>query len=342
MITPVLPASPESIRRAAAIIRGGGLVAFPTETVYGLGANATDAEAVARIFAAKDRPLTDPVIVHIAEAADLDGVARDLPPAAHTLTAAFMPGALTLILRRAPRIPAVVAAGGDTVAVRIPSHPVAQALIRESGVPIAAPSANTFSRPSATTAAHVLEDLDGRIDLILDGNAATIGVESTILDLTVAPPTILRPGGIPVEAIRALLPNVQVATRYLGVETAAAAPGQMLRHYAPRAALTLYTGADDDATLARMRADIAAAQAAGRRVGILVSDDAAHLTAALTADLGTALEVVSARLFAALRDLDAQGVDLIFVRWTRREGLGAAIWDRLVRASNGRVIVVQP
>lgn len=338
--TSILPATPANIQAAARTIRDGGLVAFPTETVYGLGADATSATAVAGIFEAKARPLTDPVIVHIAETAELESVAVDLPPLAHDLAAAFMPGALTLVLKRSSRIPALVSAERMTVAVRLPSHPVAHALIQAAGVPIAAPSANTFSRPSATTAAHVLEDLNGKIDLILDGGAATIGVESTILDLTAEPPVILRPGGVPVEALRRFIPDLQIAERYLSRETAAPAPGQMLKHYSPRAEVFLYTGNSDAKVKLRMREDVRAYSASGKSAGLLITDDAPPTGMLVeTAALGTDLATISARLYAALRELDARGVDGIFVRWTRRDGLGAAVWDRLVRAAEGRVII---
>ncbi len=190
------PALPDAaiMRQAADVLRAGGLVAFPTETVYGLGANATDAEAVSRIFSAKQRPASDPLIVHIASPEQLDQVTRFIPDLARTLAARFWPGALTLVLQRGAAVPSNVSAGRTTVAVRMPNHPIARALIQTADLPVAAPSANTFSRPSATSAQHVLDDLNGRVDIILDGGTTPIGVESTVLDLTVDPPVILRPG----------------------------------------------------------------------------------------------------------------------------------------------------
>ncbi|MCS7072736.1 MAG: L-threonylcarbamoyladenylate synthase, partial [Anaerolinea sp.] len=249
------PHAPEAtaIAAAAGVIRAGGLVAFPTETVYGLGADATRADAAARIFAAKGRPASDPLIVHLAEVAAIEQVAVDVPPLALELAARFWPGPLTLVLRRSARIPDIVTAGAETVAVRMPAHPVARALIAAAAVPVAAPSANTFSRPSATTAAHVLADLGGRIDLILDSGPTPIGVESTIVDLLADPPAILRPGGVPLEALRALIPAITLRPRYLDMDTgAASAPGQMIKHYSPRAPVRLYTGSDLDRVLARM------------------------------------------------------------------------------------------
>lgn len=343
-VDPTAP-EPDAIAAAAAVIRAGGLVAFPTETVYGLGADATRADAAAGIFAAKGRPTSDPLIVHVAAVESLSQAASAIPPLAFDLARHFWPGPLTLVLRRSDAIPAIVTAGTETVAVRMPAHPVALALIAASGVPIAAPSANTFSRPSATTAAHVLADLGGRVDLILDGGPTPIGVESTIVDLLADPPVILRPGGIPVEALRALIPEVTLRSRYLTEQDGAAdAPGQLIKHYSPRAQVRLYTGPDLDRMLARMIDDASKAAFDGQRVGLLlfVEDRAAFYSVpAQIAELGSEsqLETAAAALFAALRDLDERGVDVIFARDPGREGLGAAIWDRLLRAAEGQVIV---
>ncbi|MEP7293159.1 MAG: L-threonylcarbamoyladenylate synthase, partial [Chloroflexota bacterium] len=256
----VNPEHPESevIEQAAAVIRTGGLVAFPTETVYGLGANATDAAAVERIFSAKDRPASDPLIVHLASVDQIELVALDIPQIARDLTA-LMPGPLTLVLRRHPRIQASVSAGLDTVALRVPSHPVAHALIAAAGVPIAAPSANRFSRPSATTAAHVLEDLNGHIDLILDGGAAPLGIESTIVDVTTDPPRILRYGALQPEQFEmlgfAVLP-LETFENSDDQPSAKPAPGMMLKHYSPRARLLFYgDNSSLDAILRQMQAD---------------------------------------------------------------------------------------
>ena len=191
-------------------------MAFPTETVYGLGANALDAAAVERIFAAKQRPVTDPLIVHLASVDQLTQVAVDIPPSVYRFAERFWPGPLTLILRRGPKVPPNVSAGRDTVAVRVPAHPVAQALLVACGLPIAAPSANLFSRPSPTTAQHVLDDLDGRVDIVLDGGPTTIGVESTVVDLTQKPPVLLRPGGAPVESLLDILARSACAEGTVG------------------------------------------------------------------------------------------------------------------------------
>lgn len=332
-----------AIARAAAIIRAGGLVAFPTETVYGLGAHALDAVAVARIFAAKGRPATDPVIVHVPDAAAVDGIAASVPPSARALMTAFWPGPLTVIVARGAAVPLRVTAGGDTVAVRVPSHPVALALLRAAGVPIAAPSANRFSRPSPTNADDVAEDLGDRIDMILDGGPSSHGVESTVVDCTHAVPVVLRPGAITLEALRDVLPGIALrAAVVMDTTTALASPGTLLKHYAPRAEVRLWTGSSD--TLLRaVRCDIEAQIAAGRRVGALLVDEDRAAVVGLPVEvmsLGSAarLEEAAAHLFAAMRALDRSGVDVIVTRDLGRSGLGLTIWDRLFRAAEGRVL----
>lgn len=335
----------EPIAEAAAVLRRGGLVAFPTETVYGLGANAFDAEAVARIYAAKGRPASNPLIVHLATGADLPQVAVDVPPLAYELATRFWPGALTLVLPRHQQVPPSVAAGGLSVAVRVPSHPVAQALIAAAGVPVAAPSANSFTRPSPTSAAHVLEDLDGRIEVVLDGGATPIGVESTVLSLLGTVPEILRPGGVPIELLRDLVPELRYEPRYLAMEDGAApSPGMLLRHYSPRATVLLFDGLPA-AALAAMRHEAASQIRAGQRVGVLVpNEDQAHFDglAVAVAVLGPRDDhaQIAAHLFDGLRALDRAGADVILVRSVGRGGLALAIWDRLLRATEGRVISV--
>ncbi|HEY1013460.1 MAG TPA: L-threonylcarbamoyladenylate synthase, partial [Herpetosiphonaceae bacterium] len=264
-----------AIDEAAAALRRGGLVAFPTETVYGLGANALDAAAVGRIFAAKGRPAFDPLIVHLFSLAQLDEVAVAIPDRAWALARAFWPGPLTLVLQRHPALPEALAAGRTTVAVRMPNHPVAAALLRSADLPVAAPSANLFSRPSPTLASHVLDDLAGRIDLVLDGGPASIGLESTVLDLTQESPVVLRPGGITLEALRPSLPDVTLATKYLAVGDAAgapASPGMLTKHYSPSAAVLLVSG-PAAAVDERMRAELARLRAAGDAVGVMAPAD---------------------------------------------------------------------
>jgi L-threonylcarbamoyladenylate synthase len=339
----VNPAAPEpaAIAAAAAVIRAGRLVAFPTETVYGLGANAHDPAAVARIFAAKERPFADPLIVHLTAAEQLEFVCANPSPLAWTLAAAFWPGPLTLVLRRGAQIAANVAGGRETVAVRVPAHPVAHALLAASGVPIAAPSANRFSHPSPTTAQHVLEDLDGRIDLVLDGGATTIGLESTVVDLTSDPPRLLRPGGVAAEALYAYLPDLHVPStpNVARLEEGLIAPGTLLRHYSPRARVLLVRG-ESAAFCALARAAVAHIGARRLRIGLVATDEdlpgCADLPVTI-ASLGAADDyaALARNLFAQLRSLDAAGVDLILAREIAVSGLGRAVRDRLFRAAEG-------
>lgn len=350
-VDPLHP-DPRVIAAAAARLRAGGLVAFPTETVYGLGAHALDRSAVRRVFEAKGRPSSDPLIVHVASLAQVRHLTADLPDTARILAARFWPGPLTLVLKRSSAVPDEVTAGLDTVAVRVPAHPVARALIEAAGVPIAAPSANLFSRPSPTRAAHVLHDLDGRIDAVLDAGATQVGVESTVVDLAHGAPTILRPGAITIEMLRELLPDVTVAASAAGVGAGMPSPGMLEKHYSPRAPLTLYEGAAAAAELIR---DAATAAQAGRRIGLLLASDdpggpegpklaagdRMALERAHIEYVGSSrdLAAVASRLYASLRALDALGLDAIYARgFDGDDGLAVAIEDRLRRAAAGRVV----
>lgn len=338
-ILPIDPREPDpaTIERAAAIIRVGGTVAFPTETVYGLGANATDPAAVARVFEAKGRDPSDPLIVHIARPEDLGTVAASVSPVGAALARAFWPGPLTLVVPKRPIIPDNATAGLPSVAVRCPSHPVAHALIVAVGVPVVAPSANAFTRTSATTAEHVREDLDERIDLILDGGPADAGIESTVVDVTAEPPRLLRPGAVSREEVEAVLAGLD-PPRVLGGRGSGrtASPGQMLRHYAPRAPLTYLEGQGVSALAQACRGELDR----GRRVGVLLTGEDVDAFA----EFGDAIErrvlgsrsdtrAIARRLFAAIRSLDAAGVDAILVADFGDDDLGPAIRDRLRRAS---------
>lgn len=339
------------IDTAARVIAAGGLVAFPTETVYGLGADALSTAAVGRIFVAKARPTTDPLIVHVASAAEVSTVAAVVPDVAYALAERFWPGPLTLILPRRETVPAMVTAGTGTVAIRVPAHPVAQALLKAAARPIAAPSANRFSRPSPTTAAHVLADLDGLIDLVLDAGPTDIGVESTIVDLTGAVPVVRRAGGVPVEAIAEVLSALQVETaRVTTPDSAQVAPGQLLRHYAPQAALTVFDGSRES-VVARIGREVRTCAARGELVGVLAPDEVLVTLAPAVAAMASAGRVLvetlgpwaepaaAARvLFAAIRRLDEAGVSAMLATGPTRAGLGAAVWDRLRRAAEGRVV----
>lgn len=334
--------SPTVINEAAAIIRRGGLVAFPTETVYGLGADALDPRAAARIFEAKQRALNDPLIVHVAtprldalvDLRELDAAQRQLLA---SLTAAFWPGPLTLVLPKLPHVPAVVSAGLDSVAVRMPDHAVALALITAADTPIAAPSANLFGHVSPTTAAHVLADLDGRIDLVLDGGPTRIGVESTVLSLLHPVPRILRPGGVTREMLLAAGIHAEFASRAADrTDTdadadAQLAPGMLTSHYAPRAALEILP---DLPTLRTRHAELTSH---GRRAGALLSSAQLALCPDLHPqfDLGASLADTARSLYAGLRALDDAAVDVILVTHIPPGGLGDALADRLGRAAGG-------
>ena len=350
-VDPARP-NPKDISRAADCLRRGGLVAFPTETVYGLGAHALDRAAVQRLFEAKGRPANDPLIVHISAFDQLAALVAALPEQAAPLAARFWPGPLTLVMRRAPSVPLEVTAGRDTVAVRVPAHPVAHALLLAASVPVAAPSANLFSRPSPTRAAHVLDDLDGRIDMLVDGGPTQVGVESTVLDLTVDPPAVLRPGAVSVEMLRTVVPAVRLppsppgGTRptYVDDGEPMASPGLLSKHYAPRAPMTIYQG-DPAAVREALRAAAGEAIAAGQRVGVLATaEDAPMLNGVpvVIAELGSEddVEAIAAGLYAALRQLDAAQVDTILMRdVSREEGLWRAVRDRIHRAAT-RVVSV--
>lgn len=335
-----------ALQPAADALRNGELVIFPTETVYGLGANARSADAVSRIFRAKGRPATDPVIVHIAAADDLGTVADPafIPPAAYDLIARFWPGPLTLVLRRQAWVSDRVTAGGPTVGVRVPAHPVAQALLHAAAVPIAAPSANRFARPSPTTAQHALSDLEGRAAVLIDGGPTAVGIESTVLDLSSGVPRVLRPGGVPLEALRAVLADVVYAPRALHESEPAAAPGMMLRHYAPQTPLTLVEGGVV-AVVQWLAAELEHRLLHGEQVGIIAPD-----VVALQLDqrdraiigLGGTPQQMARNLYAAIRDADALGLAQLYAVAPPPDGVGVAIRDRLFRAAEGHVLHIPP
>ena len=343
-INPDTP-SAEIIRKAAKALRSGKLVVFPTETVYGLGANALDRTAIDRIYSAKQRPAGDPVIAHIHDVGQMETLTIKTPATAYKLAESFWPGPLTLVLCRAPGVPANIATGRETIAIRMPSHPVARALLSEADIPIAAPSANTFTRPSATTAAHVLQDLDGRVDIILDGGSTTIGLESTVLDLTGERPVVLRPGGLIMEDLLSIAPDVILSPGYVKKDAHESSPGQMLKHYSPRAEVMLFSGTIES-MLQVIKEKSNELISSGRKIALLIADEdrpiieQALADAVIVISLGSDadMETIGHNLFAGLRDLDEQGVDVILTRDFGREGIGAALWDRLLRAAEGKII----
>jgi L-threonylcarbamoyladenylate synthase len=323
--TECLHAAPDAIRHAAKLLREGKLVAFPTETVYGLGADAENPAAVRAMFAAKGRPADHPVIIHLADSSQLGSWASEVPEHAQLLAAAFWPGPLTLILRRSRRVSDLVTGGLETVGLRVPGHPVAQNLLREFGGAIAAPSANRFGRVSPTQARHVVEDLDGLLDLILDGGPCQVGLESTIIDLSGSLPAVLRPGGITAEQIAAVL------QQSVGGNSASAprVSGSLSSHYAPRARVELL----EEANLLSRAAQLTAA---GQRVGVVASLTLAVPPSVIHLPLPADDAEMARTLYATLRQADELSCDVVLASLPEAHGLGAAIADRLRKAAGPR------
>lgn len=328
--------TPDSLAQAASLLRRGELVAFPTETVYGLGAHALDADAVAKIFAAKGRPAWNPVIVHVADVADARALVTEWPARADRLARACWPGPLTLILRKRDVVPDIVTAGTDTVAVRVPAHPAALKLLRAAGIPIAAPSANRFTELSPTTAQHVTDGLGERVSLILDGGPCEVGIESTVLDLTGDTPIILRPGGLSAETIAHVL-GERVGVRGANVDhrqensEAQRSPGGADRHYAPRAEVWLADSADSSEL---QDAITRAASGEGARIGALLLDGGLSLTGVhRTLRLARQPGTYARGLYAALHTLDREGCTLIVIESPPIGAGWDAVRDRLIRAT---------
>lgn len=326
-----------AIQQAAAILRHGGLLGIPTETVYGLGANALDETAVLHIFEAKGRPQDNPLILHVPGADWLELYCHDIPPVAYTLAERFWPGPLTMILPRRDIVPLRTTGGLETVGVRCPNHPMTLAIIREAGIPVAAPSGNTSGRPSPTTAQHMLEDMDGKINGIVDGGPCSVGVESTIIDLTVTPPRLLRPGGLPLEALEAVLGTVTVdkaVRQKLADGEQAKAPGMKYRHYAPKAPVTVITGTPG-ASAAYIAAHLT------KHSGVICFDEYAPLFEAHTIHrLGPAGDKLAQaqHVFDALRTFDGTDVTEIFAQCPDEGGLGLAVGNRLKKAAGFHVV----
>ena len=332
------------IEVAAQFILKGGLVAFPTETVYGLGADALNAEAVLALFEAKKRPLDNPPIVHIADSNEVCRLVEGVSEKAELLMKKFWPGPLTLVFKRSTIVPSVTVAGLDTVAIRMPKHKVALALIRRSGCPIAAPSANLAGKPSPTTAQHVFEDLNGRIDVILDGGATNIGVESTVVDLSVDPPMVLRPGGTPFEALKHVLDDMRLhpfvlAEAELPMEKTRS-PGMRHKHYAPKADVILVEG-NIPAVVAKIKELMEFYMKKGVKVGVLATDETqASYKTDVVKSLGSRfnLVLVARNLFRMLREVDEENVGVIIADWVSSDGLGLAVMNRLRKASGYHII----
>jgi L-threonylcarbamoyladenylate synthase len=345
MLTEILPTTEESIEKAAALLKTGAVVAFPTETVYGLGANGLDAGAVARIFEAKGRPQDNPLILHVSSREGLAPLVKAVPREAEMLMDAFWPGPLTIVLESSSVVPLIARAGLPTVAVRCPADGWARRLIDACGFPIAAPSANLSGRPSPTTAAAVFEDMTGRIPLILDGGPCSIGLESTVLTLAAGKPSVLRPGGVTPEQIAAVIGEVEVdasALKQLEPGAKAASPGMMHRHYAPQASLTVVAG-EAVAAAARICSLYDEAEASGRNPAVLARVENVRLYVGRAVDaLGLAgnTESVGNALFESLRKMDADGRTDVFAEAVEPSGFGLAVMNRLLRAAGFRFIQV--
>ncbi len=327
------------MRIAANLIREGKLVAFPTETVYGLGADALNENAVRRIFQAKGRPPDNPLIIHIADFEQLYGLARDVPKEARILAEKFWPGPLTFVLPKREDVPYVTTGGLDTVAVRMPANEIALSLIRMSGRPIAAPSANISGKPSPTSAEHVADDFYGRIECIINGGETEIGVESTVLDLTSHPPVLLRPGGLPVEEIEKVIGKVEIhpAVKGYAVDTAKA-PGMKYRHYAPNAKVIVVEGRENRVH-EKIIELIDEYRRKGLRVGVMATGR--FYDADAWVDLGRSEEEVARNLFKALRELDKEKVDVILAEGIEERGLGLAVMNRLKKAAGYKTIMLK-
>ena len=335
----------EKLMEAAEILRAGGLVAFPTETVYGLGANALNEEAAKKIYAAKGRPSDNPLIAHISKPEELAPLVKEVPEAGKKLMEAYWPGPLTMIFPKSDIVPYGTTGGLDTVAIRMPSDPIANRMIALAGIPIAAPSANTSGRPSPTTAEHVYQDMNGKIEMILDGGAVGIGVESTIVDVSGPVPMLLRPGAITIEMLRETLGQVDIDPVILGPvsgDIKPKAPGMKYRHYAPKADMTLVEG-DMDKVVAYINDQTKKAEAEGKKVGIICTEESRDLYPDGNLEVIGSREheeTVAHNLFAVLRDFDARKVDCIFSESFSKDQLGQAIMNRLCKAAGYHIINV--
>ena len=330
----------EDLKEAAEIIKRSGIVAFPTETVYGLGANGLNEEAVKRIYKAKGRPSDNPLILHIGEVEQLKDLVEEVPETALKCIQAFWPGPLTIILRRKTIVPDIITAGLTTVAVRMPENPIARALINLAKVPIAAPSANLSGRPSPTSGQHVIEDMLGKIEMIIDGGETGIGLESTVLDLSEELPIILRPGGITYEDLKKVLPDVIEDKANLEKDLLPKSPGQKYRHYAPKAEMILFIG-DLENIISNIKKHTDKSNIEYKKVGIMATDETKdNYSNAIVKSLGTRKDkkTIANSLFNILREFDNLDVDIIFAEGVDLDHIGLAIMNRMMKASGGKII----
>lgn len=331
-----------ALQEAGLVLQQGGLVAFPTETVYGLGGDALNKESSRKIYAAKGRPSDNPLIVHIADMEALAPIVKEVTPEAEKIAQSFWPGPLTMILPKADKVPYETTGGLDTVAVRMPSHPIARKLIKYGGGYVAAPSANTSGKPSPTVAKYVIEDMDGRVDMILDGGEVGIGLESTIIDLTVTPPQILRPGYVTLDMLEEVLGQVDVDKTILSNESGLApkAPGMKYRHYAPAGELTIVSG-ETSRVIAYINKETQILQTGGQKVGVIGSlETTDEYKADVVKNIGSRQdeESIAKNLYRILREFDDEKVEVIFSESFSGTGMGQAIMNRLLKAAGHKII----
>ena len=339
--------NPESdkLQYAAEVLKNGGLVAFPTETVYGLGANALNESAVSGIFKAKGRPSDNPLIVHISDSRDLDKLTVSRPEVSELLIKNFWPGPLTLVVKRSSRIPDIVTAGLDSVAIRMPSHPIALALIAKAGIPVAAPSANSSGKPSPTCARHVIDDLDGKVNVIIDGGSVEVGLESTVLDITSKVPVILRPGGVTHEQLESVLGRVDICPSLKGSEAGLhipRSPGMKYRHYAPKARIVVFEGTPDKVAN-EINKIYRQNTVNGIKSVVLATDETINHYIdidAITMGSRKKPDTIASSLFNVLREFDNQDVQVILAESIEDQGIGFAVMNRLVKASGYNVVKV--
>lgn len=336
----------EKIDLAAKTLRRGGTVAFPTETVYGLGANGLDPQAIEKIYIAKGRPSDNPLILHISKKEDVIPLVEEIPPIGEKIMEKFWPGPLTIIFKKSSLVPKEITGGLNTVAIRMPSHPVARALIEKAGIPIAAPSANLSGKPSPTKSEHVVMDLMGRVDMILKGENSDIGLESTVLDITTPIPMILRPGGITLEDLQEVLGNIEIdptILETLGKDAKAKSPGMKYTHYAPQAPMTIIQG-PTKSVVRELNKRAIKFESQGKRVGILATDETkGHYTKGVVLSVGKRdnPQSIAANFFDILRQFDEKKVDMILAEGIEDKGLGLAVINRMIKAAGHRIIHVK-
>lgn len=336
----------QKLNEAAEALRMGKIVAIPTETVYGLGANALDPQAVEQIFKAKGRPSDNPLIVHIADKEKVYELAGAIPEKAAILMDKLWPGPLTLVLKKSPVIPGIITAGLDTVAIRMPEHPVARELIRLADIPVAAPSANSSGKPSTTTAQHVLDDMDGKIEIVVDAGSSRVGLESTVLDVTADPPVLLRPGGITPKQLESIIGPIDIDKTILGKissENVPKSPGMKYKHYSPKAHVVLIRSMDRQKQVDKVIELAEKSIKEGRKVGVCATDQTKGKYKGFeTLSMGDRdnPETIAARLFSLLREFDDRGVDIIFAETVDEHEVGLAIMNRMVKAAGYDIIEV--